>query len=122
MKKHIRLSGKQLIINGKHISFNEKVSDILLLDDIIIALDFDDKSANKDWLLNNVYGFDYDGNRIWVIQDIKEYDESYKSTSYIGLLPKDDETIQVNDYWGKRFFVDIRTGTIVRRNTDGRDF
>ena len=122
MKKHIRLSGKQLIINGKHISFNEKVSDILLLDDIIIALDFDDKSANKDWLLNNVYGFDYDGNRIWVIQDIKEYDDSYKSTSYIGLLPKDDETIQVNDYWGKRFFVDIRTGTIVRRNTDGRDF
>lgn len=122
MKKHIRLSGKQLIINGKHISFNEKASDILLLDDIIIALDFDDKSANKDWLLNNVYGFDYDGNRIWVIQDIKEYDESYKSTSYIGLLPKDDETIQVNDYWGKRFFVDIRTGTIVRRNTDGRDF
>ena len=122
MKKHIRLSGKQLIINGKHISFNEKASDILLLDDIIIALDFDDKSANKDWLLNNVYGFDYDGNRIWVIQDIKEYDESYKSTSYIGLLPKDDETIQVNDYWGKRFFVDIRPGTIVRRNTDGRDF
>lgn len=122
MKKHIRLSGKQLIINGKHISFNEKVSDILLLDDIIIALDFDDKSANKDWLLNNVYGFDYDGNRIWVIQDIKEYDDSYKSTSYIGLFPKDDETIQVNDYWGKRFFVDIRTGTIVRRNTDGRDF
>ena len=57
MKKHIRLRGKQLIINGKHISFNEKVSDILLLDDIIIALDFDDKSANKDWLLNNVLNF-----------------------------------------------------------------
>ncbi len=122
MKRHIRLSGKQLIINGKYINFTEKVSDILVLDSVIIALDFDDKSANKDWLLNNVYGFDYEGNRIWVIQDIKEFDDSYKSTSYVGLFPKDNETIQVNDYWGKRFLVDIKTGRIADRDIDGRDW
>lgn len=100
--------GKKVNVNGKPMFFSDNVDTVLTFPECCIVL-----LMNDDIPDNNVEAVDYNGNKVWNISQIIEFEYP---EAYISLSKESETTFSVVSYNGVKFVVDVTTKHVVNKS------
>jgi hypothetical protein len=116
--KIIQVGERTLDINDRHVEFDFRIDEFLVLDDrVIILFKTSDFLENDPESGRNVFAFDETGKQLWRIQDSgftapRLADDTEVPQPYTGMGPEDDGRIVVFQPIGCEFDLDPDTGKI----------
>lgn len=102
----------QLIINNHHVNFLFPIRTAQILDGniiVLLAIPF-----NND-TVDNLYLIDSNGEIVWQSQKLKELYPTEKLLPYEQMVI-DEQGIRVTDFYGRRYFIDLSNGKIIKRD------
>lgn len=108
MEKEIKFKDNILFINKQKVVFSNNIRNIEKLDDIIIVLL---SIPQKDEAIDNIYAVSYEGNMLWQVQSLKILFPYQINLPYEQMVIDGDE-IRATDFYGRRYFIDARSGLI----------
>lgn len=112
------IQSNTLHIGTRKINFQYEILQVKEIGSLlIITLDIPANSNDID----NVYAVNSDCEMIWQIQSREKFQKNYFKVPYVGVSIQ-GELIKAIDFYGARFLVDPRNGSIVGRDQNGRDW
>ncbi len=110
-------SGKSLTINGRTLTFDQRVDEVVVLSDrVIVELLVDDFDEDDPLKGRNIIALDENGKMLWRIQDRgitrTTKDGREIPESYTGLGLEDDGVVRVSTPFGFDYDLDSETGGI----------
>lgn len=112
----IRFEENKLITSSFVIEFEYNIDKVEYTNKIIIVL-LEIPKGSKE--VDNLYGVDEVGKILWRVQSIKEAFGIPQNTPYVGLKVVNADTVQVTNFYGMRFSVNISNGKLIDKESIG---
>lgn len=112
MNEKISYKDNVLIINNSQVKFLHSIRSIKQVGNKILVLL---AIPNNDKTINNLYAINYQGEIIWQSQDLNEIYVNQRVLPYEQIVVNDQE-IKATDFYGRRYFININTGKIIKRD------
>lgn len=113
MEEKVKFDNDFLVIDKQKIRFSNNIRSIEELDDRIIVLL---SIPQKDDEIDNIYAVSYEGNILWQVQSLKILFPDQLNLPYEQIVIDGDE-IRATDFYGRRYFINARSGLIKKRDT-----
>lgn len=113
MELNVQIDKNILVLNGKNIKFDHNIRQFKTIgDDVVVLLAI----PNNDNTLDNIYCYSANGIIKWQVQPIKEAFPEMKMVYCFEQMSVIDGMISASDFYGRRFFIDPKTGMITKKD------
>jgi len=100
------MKGNTIWFAEKQIIFNEKIAEIVEFEKCVVIRN---KYSNEN-PTNNLVAFDFDGNKLWEIDDIIK---PLAPQTIVSIGKKDCKCISIITFTGLNLFIEVETGKIM---------
>ncbi|WP_099221607.1 hypothetical protein [Listeria costaricensis] len=105
----IKISEKELFLqNGKKVTFSHEIRQVEVRESLIIVLLSIPYSDNT---VNNILAISFEGAISWIVEN---ENANYPTLPYEQMIAKSD-TILATDFYGRRSYIDIKNGIVIKR-------
>lgn len=115
MNKKIKFNENEMLLNNIKISFKYTIQEAIELSEkVIVQLNMPTGIDLGYDELNNVFCYDYRGNKVWQIKPQTLVGrEKMDPMPYELIYANNNEELFATDFMGRRFKVDIKSGEII---------
>lgn len=113
MDLNIQINNNILKLNNKEIKFDHNIRQFKTIGDdvvVLLAIPYNDNT------LDNIYCYTANGIIKWQVQSIKEAFPEMKQLFPFEQMSVVDGEISAADFYGRRFFIDPKTGKITKKD------
>ncbi|MBR2525258.1 hypothetical protein IKE67_02205 [bacterium] len=115
MNSNVAYSDNELKFGVKKVLFKLKIRTVeVLLNSVIVLLEvpYDDNVT-----LNNIHAFNLFGDKLWTVQPVSEKYPNLKNYLPFENLMYVGDKLSASDFMGRKFFINIKDGTIIGMDT-----
>jgi len=107
----ITFEGNKLTLPFNKISFKQNIDKILEAKGrIVVLLDI----PNDDDTIDNIFALDINGNKLWRVQSLKDYNSNITQFSpYVGINLLENGNISATNYFGMSYEISVTDGKIL---------
>ncbi len=112
MNDIIRVNGNELNVNGKIIKFDYEIRETKLVDSQVMVLLSIPFNVNE---VDNIYAVSLEGKINWRVESLNLMDPNGNNMPYENMF-LDKEALTATDFYGRRYFINIMDGTIIKKD------